>query len=117
MLLFLFALPQQLHYVARLGDLGKVDLRLHLARRCLLLLSGAGLGRKVLAYFFGFVLLDGARVGLLLRHAHFFQDVENCLALYLKLSGQIIDSNFHSAQYFLQVNSLRDHNDLTLFFA
>ena len=32
---------------------------------------------------------------LLLSNANFFQDVQNGFTLYLKLSGQIIDSNFH----------------------
>ena len=53
-------------------------------------------------------------MGFLFCHAHFRQDIQNYLGLDLKLSGQIIDSNFHplsiSSEYLL-----RDHNDLTVF--
>jgi len=52
---------------------------------------------------------------LFLRNAHVVQDVQNSLAFYFKLSGQIIDSNFHPLRNCLQVVLLRDHNDLTSF--
>jgi hypothetical protein len=54
-------------------------------------------------------------MGLLLRNAHVVQDVQNSFAFYFKLSGQIIDSNFHPLRNCLQVVLLRDHNDLTSF--
>jgi hypothetical protein len=41
-------------------------------------------------------------MGLLLFDAHHFQDVENRLAFYFKLSGQIVDSNLHPLRIFLQ---------------
>ena len=53
-------------------------------------------------------------MGLLLRNAHVVQNVQNGLAFYFKLSGQIIDSNFHPLRNCLQVVLLRDHNDLTI---
>jgi hypothetical protein len=57
MLLFLLALPQQLHDIAGLGDFGEVNLRLHFRRRRPLPGGGAGLGRKVLTNLFRFILL------------------------------------------------------------
>jgi len=52
-------------------------------------------------------------VRLLFRNAYFLKCVQNGFAFYLKLSGQIIDSNLHplciSSRYF----PLRDHIDLT----
>jgi len=53
-------------------------------------------------------------VGLFLGDANFRQDIQNCLGFYLKLSGQIIDSNFHPFSISSRI-SLRDHNDLTVF--
>src|SRR5215471_14650258 len=48
------------------------------------------------ADFFSLVILKGAGVGLLLGNSDFFQHVQNGFTFYLKLSGQIIDSNLHS---------------------
>jgi len=36
-------------------------------------------------------------MGLLLGDPYFFQHVQNCFALHFKLSGQIIDSDFHAS--------------------
>jgi len=52
---------------------------------------------------------------LLLLDADRFQHVENRLALYLKLSSQIVNSNLHPLRKCLQGFLLRDHNDLTIF--
>jgi len=52
-------------------------------------------------------------MSFLFGNAAFLQDIENGFALYLKLSGQIINSNFHP----LCVSSkhpLHDHDDLTV---
>lgn len=49
----------------------------------------------------------------LFRNAYFFQYVQNGFTFNFKLSGQIIDSNFHPFSNFLQVFPLRDHIDLT----
>jgi hypothetical protein len=40
-------------------------------------------------------------MGLLLGNTETFQNVQDCFALYFKLSGQIIDSNFHPLSSFL----------------
>src|SRR5215472_2979899 len=40
-------------------------------------------------------------MGLLLGNTDTFQNVQDCFALYFKLSGQIIDSNFHPLSSFL----------------
>lgn len=60
LVLFLLFLLEQPHYVAGLGDLGKVDLRLDLGCGCSLSRGRTGLGGKMLAYLFRFVLLNGA---------------------------------------------------------
>jgi len=41
-------------------------------------------------------------MSFLFRNAHFFQYVQNGFTLYFKLSGQIIDSNFHPFSNFLR---------------
>jgi len=38
-------------------------------------------------------------MGLLLGNPDGFQHVQNCFALYFKLSGQIIDSDFHALSF------------------
>lgn len=55
-------------------------------------------------------------MSFLFRNAYFFQDVQNGFTLDFKLSGQIIDSNFHPFSRFLQDFPLRDHIDLTALF-
>jgi hypothetical protein len=60
MLLFLLSLSEQFHYIARLGDLGKVDLRFYFRSGRPLPRRGARLGGKVLAYTFRFILLNRA---------------------------------------------------------
>ena len=52
-------------------------------------------------------------MSFLFRNAYFFQYVQNGFTFNFKLSGQIIDSNFHPFSNFLQVFPLRDHIDLT----
>jgi hypothetical protein len=111
LLLLLLAFFQQAENVAGLGNPGKIDLGLDLGRARLLFLRRGSLGRKVLANLFGFIVLYGARVGFLLGDPNFFQDVQNGLAFHLKLSGQIIDSNFHP--FSVPSNPLRAHMDLT----
>jgi hypothetical protein len=59
-LLLLLSFPEQLHHVARLGNLGEIDLRLDLRRGGLLPRGRAGFGRQVFSYSFGFVLFNGA---------------------------------------------------------
>jgi hypothetical protein len=113
-MLLLLAFPEQPGHIAGLGNLGEIDLRLELARRRSFPGGGAGSRREMLAHPFSFILLKRARVSLFLRDSHFIEHIEDRLAFYLKLSGQIIDSNFHPPVFppnFL----LRDHNDLTVF--
>jgi hypothetical protein len=95
MLLLLFALPQQTSDIARLGNLGEINLRLDLGSSRGLFLGGCGGLGKMLPYFFRFIIFKRARVRLLFCDADFGQHVQNRFAFYLKLSGQIIDSSFH----------------------
>jgi hypothetical protein len=114
MLLLLLSFSQQPCYVARLGDLGEVNFWFDLSRGRSFPRRRAGPGRKMLSYPYRFIFLNRAGVGFLLSHAHFRQDIQYYFGLHFKLSGQIIDSNFHP----LSVASkylLRDHNDLTVF--
>lgn len=94
-MLLLLAFPKQPGYIAGLGNLREIDLRLELSRRRSFPVGGAGSRCEMLAHPFSFILLKRARVSLLLRDSHFIEHVENRLAFYLKLPGQIIDSNFH----------------------
>ena len=57
LVLLLLSFPEQPRYVAGLGDLGEIDLRLDVRRRRPLSYSRAGFGRKVLAHPFRFILL------------------------------------------------------------
>jgi hypothetical protein len=84
--------------IARLGNLGKVDLGLDP-----LGFGAAGTGRlgglgfagatNMSTHLFGFVLFNGTGMGLLLGDADGSQCIENDLALDFQLSGQIVDSN------------------------
>jgi hypothetical protein len=60
--MFLLPLPlfEQLFHVARLGNLGEINLRLDLRRRSSLPGGRARLGGKVLSDFFRFIRLNGA---------------------------------------------------------
>ncbi len=58
MLLLLLLFAQQPRYIARLGDLREIDLRLDFLRRRSLSCNRAGLGRKMLAHPFSFILLN-----------------------------------------------------------
>jgi hypothetical protein len=60
MLLLLLSLPQQPCYIARLGDLGEVDLGFDLCRGCSLPRRRARPGRKMLSHLFRFILLNRA---------------------------------------------------------
>jgi hypothetical protein len=102
MLHCLLAFFQQLQHVTRLVRLGKVDLRLGVRRGGSFPGGRTALGREILPDLYRFILFNGARVRFLFRNAYFLQCVQNRFALYLKLSGQIIDSNLH-ALCFLQV--------------
>jgi hypothetical protein len=58
LLLLLLTFLQQAQHVTGLGDLGEIDLGLDLGRTCRLLSLGRrGLGQKVLANLFGFIVL------------------------------------------------------------
>jgi len=96
MLLLLLALLQQFQNIAGLGDPGEIELGFNFRLAGLLPGRRRGLRRKMLPHLFRFVILKGAGVGLLLGNPDFFQHVQNGFAFYLKLSGQIIDSNLHS---------------------
>jgi hypothetical protein len=112
MLLLFLPFFQQLEYVARLGNPGQVDLGLDVRLARSFSLDRRGLGRKMLANLFRLIVLDGARVSLLLGDPDIIQYVQNCFALYLKLSGQIIVSNFHPFRLPSR-HLLRAHIDLT----
>ena len=60
LLLLLLSFPEQLGDVARLGDLGEIDLRLHFRGSRSLFGSRAGFRRKVLPHPFRFILLKRA---------------------------------------------------------
>jgi hypothetical protein len=95
-LLLLLAFLQQFQNIAGFGNLGEIDLRFNFRLASPLLDRRRGRRRKMSADFLGLVILEGAGVGLLLGNSDFVQHVENGFAFYLKLSGQIIDSNLHS---------------------
>jgi hypothetical protein len=59
-LLLLFAFLQQLENVARLGNLGKIELRFDLGGTCFFPHGRRGLRRKMPANLLGFVVLNGA---------------------------------------------------------
>jgi hypothetical protein len=59
-LLLLLAFFQQAEHVTGLGNPGEIDLGLDLGRARPLFLSRGGLGRKVFADLFGFIVLYGA---------------------------------------------------------
>jgi len=66
----------------------------------------------MLSHFFRLIGFQRTGVGLLLGDPYDIQHIQNCSALDFKLSGQIIDSNFHP----LCVSStqfLGDHKALT----
>ena len=60
MLLLLLSLPEQPCYVARLGNLGEVDLRFDLGRGRFFPRRRAGPGRKMLSYPYRFIFLNRA---------------------------------------------------------
>ena len=60
MLFLLLSFSEQPCYVARLGDLGEVDLRLDLCRGRSFPRGRAGFGRKMLSYQYRFILLNRA---------------------------------------------------------
>jgi hypothetical protein len=72
MLLLLFALLQQLEHVTGLGDFREVELGFDLRLASLFFRRRYGLGRKMLADFFGFIVLNRARVSFFLGDAETF---------------------------------------------
>jgi hypothetical protein len=100
MVLLLLSFLQQARNVAWLMHLGKIDLGFDLRRsRPLPRARRAGFVCKVSPDQLRFVVFNRRRVGLLFLDSHFRQGVENFPALYFKLSGQIIDSNFHALRF------------------
>ena len=92
-----FPLFQLAGNVAGFVDLGEVDLWPDLGSSGFFPADGsAGFGSEVPANKFRLVLLNGRRVGLLLLDTNFRQSIQDFFALNFKLSGQIIDSNFHA---------------------
>jgi hypothetical protein len=94
--LFSRTLLDCLQHVARFRYLRPVDFRLCVCD----LLPGrsAGFARSAAAqahaHTLGFVEFERTRVRFLLRDADFFQHIKNLLALYLKLTCQIVYTNF-----------------------
>lgn len=88
----LLALEDRLQRITRLRDLREVKLRLGLERW-----PGGrapAAATQMAANLLGFIELDGARVGLLLRDANRRKSIQDLLALYFQLARQIVDSNF-----------------------
>ena len=99
------ALRDRLQYIAGLGDVRQVDLGLELILRRRSRARAAGsaglvLG-KVFLYALGFVFFDRTGVRFLFGYADLNKNVEDRLALDLKFSCQIVDSNLvlHSAPF------------------
>ena len=99
------ALRDRLQHIARLGDVREVDLRLEFVRgRCgrarAAPCAGLMLG-KVSLYALGFVFFDRTGVRFLFRYSDLGKNFKDSLALYLKFSGQIVNSNLvlHSALF------------------
>lgn len=88
----LLTLEDRLERIARLGDLGEVDLRLDVGL-WLTRARGAVSTVEVVAYFLSLIGLDRAGVRLS-SNADRFKRIENRPALYFQFSCQIIDSNF-----------------------
>lgn len=102
--LSLLALHNRLQRIARLRDVRQVEARLRLSLRA----RSAAAAPPILqipANLLRLICLDRARVGLRLRHANSRQRVQNGPALYLKLSCQIIDSNFVHPSLFLPLRA------------
>jgi hypothetical protein len=83
--------------VAGLGDMGKVNFGLYAFRFATAGTRGLG-GRsrfplKMGAYFLCLVFFQRTRMRLFLGDPNFRKHIENCLAFYFQLSGQIVDSN------------------------
>jgi hypothetical protein len=72
--------------VARLVRLRPVDLRLHFRLGFRRRAAAAAFAQNVRAHPLGFVHLNGARVGLLFRHADLDQSIQNFFALYFQLA-------------------------------
>jgi hypothetical protein len=89
----LLALKDGLQGVPGLGHVREVEGRLGVSGR-----SGGcgrtGAASQIAAHLFGFVLLDGARVRLLLGDADRCQSIKNGLTLDLQFPCKIVDANF-----------------------
>jgi hypothetical protein len=104
---FLLLLRDRAQNVAGTRDVREIDLGLEIV----LTVSGTGGGpvrsgrrvgasTEVLAYEFGLVLFERARVSFFLGDADRGQDLKNFSALDLQLARQIVDSNFaHRIQW------------------
>jgi hypothetical protein len=62
--------------------------------------------------FFRLVFLNGAGVGLLFRHTHFRQYIQNGFTLNFQLPGQIVDSNLTHPPLFSSTLPLSLHSNL-----
>ena len=95
---FLFLLFREncLQRIARLGDVGQVNLGLYPLRRTRSQVrAGARTGPplEMPAHFFSFVILNRAGVGLAFGQTELPQNIENLLALDFHLAREIVDSN------------------------
>jgi hypothetical protein len=92
-----FTFLQLPRYIARLMDLGEIDLWLDLGGGCFFPSADrARFACKIVPDQGRLIVLDGRRVRLLVLDADVRQRIQNLFAFYLELSGQIIDSNFHA---------------------
>ena len=98
----------EFQHIARLGDMGKIDLGLDSifgGRRPRglggTLRLGSG-GLEISPHCFGFVVFERTGMGFLFRDANQWQHVQYGFALNFQFPGQIVDSNLtHSPSLFL----------------
>jgi len=118
----LLLLPNnRLQHVARLRDVGKINLGTDLVWRAIAGTSGwpgrsvrlAG-SAEVDPHFFRFVVFERAGMSFLLGDADFGKHIENRFALDFQFPGQIVDSNLtHPPLLFLRTVPLSLHINLT----
>jgi hypothetical protein len=112
---FFLARQDSLQYIARLGDVGEINLGtilLLIANACRWCRAGSAL--KMRTDLFGFTRLDGTRVGFAICHIHVFQGIENLLTLDFQLARQIVNSNLTHPPLFVVVliSRLTGHSNL-----
>jgi hypothetical protein len=94
---FLFFGQNRLKNIARLGDVGEVDLGtillLAARARCSTRPCGTRAALKIAANTLSLMRFNGTRMGLAFGQIHGFQSVENLFTLDFQLTRQIVNSN------------------------